>query len=327
MDEEIIKNRICEALKPLHNVLRTRHYSPNTEKTYTFWVKYLLYFFKDIEPKMVNEDHVSQFLTYLAVRKQISPTTQNQALNAVVFYFRHVRKVSQFRVPNYRAAKPTERLPVVFTRDEMRRIFSHLDDVYWVVCQVLYGSGLRLSECLTLRVKDIDLDRREILVRDGKGRKDRRTMLSEVVIPRLKTIMKRTKHLHEIDLIEGLGEVDLPYALAKKYPKAARDFAFQFVFASEVRSTDPKTGRRGRFHISKDSVNRHLKKAIKAAGIHKHGSAHALRHSFATSLLEDGYDIRTVQTLLGHKDVSTTMIYTHVLNKGGQAVRSPADRF
>jgi len=325
MNEEIIKDRIQAALSSIHTVMRTRHYSQNTEKTYTFWTKYLLYFFKELEPDTVNESHVGQFLSFLAVRKKVSPATQNQALNALVFYFRHVRKQTSIRIPNYTSAKPSERLPVVFTRGEMKRLFENLDGVYWVICQLLYGSGLRLSECLTLRVKDIDLDRREILVRDGKGRKDRRTMLSEVVMPRLEVIMKRTKHLHEIDLLEGMGEADLPYALAKKYPQAIKDFSFQFVFASEFRSTNPKTGRRGRFHVSKDSVNRHLKSAIKKAEIHKHGSAHVLRHSFATSLLEAGYDIRTVQTLLGHKDVSTTMIYTHVLNKGGQAVRSPAD--
>ena len=208
----------------------------------------------------------------------------------------------------------------------MKRVFEHLEGIYWVIAQILYGSGLRLSECLMLRIKDIDLDRREILVRDGKGRKDRRTMLPEGVIPQLEIIIQRTKHLHEMDLLEGLGLADLPYALAKKYPNAAKEFGFQFVFASELRSVNPKTGRKGRYHISKDSVNRYLKRAIKKAEIYKHGSAHSFRHTFATSLLEDGYDIRTVQTLLGHKDVSTTMIYTHVLNKGRQGVRSPADR-
>jgi len=326
MDDEFIKRRIIEALKPIHTVMRTRQYSANTERTYTFWTKYLLYFFKELAPETLQPTHVGQFLSFLAVRKQVSPATQNQALNALVFYFRHIRKHPQFRIPNYSAAKKTERLPVVFTQGEMKRILDNMDGIYWVIAQILYGSGLRLSECLMLRIKDIDLDRREILVRDGKGRKDRRTMLPEKVISQLKIIIKRTKHLHDMDLLEGLGETDLPYALAKKYPKAAKDFGFQFVFASETRSVNKKTGRKGRFHISKDSVNRYLKRAIKKAGIYKHGSAHSLRHSFATSLLEDGYDIRTVQTLMGHKDVSTTMIYTHVLNKGGQGVKSPADR-
>jgi len=326
MDEELIKKRILTALAPIHTVMRTRHYSENTEKTYTFWTKYFFYFFKELEPTSLYESHVGQFLSFLAVRKQVAPATQNQALNALVFYFRRVRRQADIRIPNFSSAKPSVRLPVVFTQNEMKRLFEHLDGVYWVACQLLYGSGLRLSECLTLRVKDVDLDRQEILVRDGKGRKDRRTMLSDAVVPRLERVIKRTKHLHEIDLLEGMGETDLPYALAKKYPNAAKEFSFQFVFASEFRSVNPKTGKQGRFHISKDSINRHLKCAIKQAGIHKHGSAHVLRHSFATSLLEAGYDIRTVQTLLGHKDVSTTMIYTHVLNKGGQAVRSPADK-
>lgn len=320
------EQQVLAALRSLKTVIRTKHYSQNTEKTYTFWTKDFFYFFKVLEPVHLTPDHVGQYLSYLAIRRQVSPATQNQALNALVFYFRHVKRCGDFRIPHYSSAKKSERLPVVFTQSEMKRLFKQLDGIYWVICQLLYGSGLRLTECLTLRIKDIDIDRREILIRDGKGRKDRRTTLPLGVIPQLTTFIERSHHLHDIDCLAGLGSVDLPYALAKKYPHAAKDFRFQYVFASDTLSIHPKTRLKSRNHISRDSVNRRLKQAIVRANIYKHGSAHSLRHSFATSLLENGYDIRTVQTLMGHKDVSTTMIYTHVLNKGGHGVQSPADQ-
>ena len=326
MEQSSMDQRIKPLLQRLNAKIRSRHYSDNTLKTYTFWVKDFMCFFSSIEPDHLTASHAGQYLSYLAIRRQISPATQNQALNAIVFYFKHARNIASFRIPNYSPAKKSERLPVVFNQQEMSRLFQHLNGIYWVIGQLLYGSGLRLTECLTLRVKDVDLDRREILVRDGKGRKDRRTMLAQGVIPKLETTISRAQHFHNIDLLEGYGKTDLPYALSKKYPNAASDFRFQYIFASDYRSTNPKNGSVSRLHISKDSVNRRIKAAVKNAGITKFGTAHTLRHAFATSLLENGYDIRTVQTLMGHKDVSTTMIYTHVLNKGGHGVVSPADK-
>ncbi|MDH5547791.1 MAG: integron integrase [Gammaproteobacteria bacterium] len=319
------KQRILAAIEPLRVAIKTKHYSPKTEKAYTFWLKSFFFFYEARDPSSLQEDDVGAFLSYLAVRKHVSPATQNQALNAIVFYFRYVRKTPLKSIIQFTYAKPSQRVPVVFSRREVRVFLEQLRGITWVVCQILYGSGLRLSECLSLRIKDIDLDRREILVRDGKGRKDRRTVLPECVVVQLEKVIQRAKHLHEMDLLDGFGEVQLPYALARKYPGAVKEFAWQFVFASPQRAVDPQTGREWRSHISPDSIQRRFKEGIKKAGITKKATPHVLRHSFATHLLEDNYDIRTVQTLLGHKDVSTTMIYTHVLNKGGQAVRSPAD--
>ena len=216
-------------------------------------------------------------------------------------------------------------MPVVFSRDEIRKLFEHLNGTSRTIVSLLYGAGLRLQECLQLRIKDIDFDRNEITVRNGKGGKDRVTMLPVNLRDELRNCVEHSKHLREFDLKEGFGEVSLPNALERKYPNAARSIAWQYVFPSKNRSTDPLSGRIKRHHYYPNSVSKNVKKAMKAAGIHKHGSCHTFRHSFATHLLEDGYDIRTLQELLGHKDVKTTMVYTHVLNKGGRGVRSPLE--
>lgn len=243
-----------------------------------------------------------------------------------MFLYRNVLDTPLGEIPDLVYAKPKRRLPTVFTRDEVRAIFENITGIQLLIVSLLYGSGLRLKECLRLRVKDVDFGAQQITVRDGKGGKDRVTLLPDKLVGALQKAIERSRHYHSLDLEDGLGETILPYALARKYPNAGFEFAWQFVFPSYKRSVDPRSKKESRYHVSRDSVQRAVKRALRAAGIHKHGSCHTFRHSFATHLLEDGYDIRTVQELLGHADISTTQIYTHVLNRGVNGVRSPADR-
>jgi integron integrase len=268
---------------------------------------------------------ISRFLCYLARERNTSASTQNQALSALLFLYREVLDKPIDRVDGIERAKKSQRLPVVFTREEAKAVLNHIRSEMWLMASLLYGSGLRLMECVRLRVKDVDFSQSQIIVREGKGNKDRITMLPESLINPLQRQLERVKAIHEMDVREGFGRVYLPLALARKYPEANREWYWQYVFPASKRSIDPGSGRIQRHHISETALQKAVKEAIRRAGINKPGSCHTLRHSFATRLLENGYDVRTIQELLGHADLQTTMIYTHVLNKGGKGVRSPLD--
>ena len=306
-------------------VARVRHLSLRTERAYSDWIRRFILFHKKRHPEQMAEGEIRQFLSHLAVEGNVSASTQNVALCALLFLYRDVLQVELPYVAGITRAKRPARVPVVFTRGEVSSLMSHLSGTYSLIAGLLYGSGLRLMEAARLRVKDLDFDYMEILVRDGKGEKDRRTILPRPLSEPLRHQFERVKLLHEKDLREGFGEVYLPYALARKYPSAAREWAWQYIFPSSRLSVDPRSGVTRRHHASADSVQREVKRAIRQAGIAKHGGCHTLRHSFATHLLEDGYDLRTIQELLGHADVRTTQIYTHVLNRGGRGVRSPLE--
>lgn len=304
--------------------MRTSHYSLNTERTYWHWIRRFIFFNNKRHPNDLAEPEIAQFLSHLAVHEHISSSTQRQVLSALIFLYRTVlnREISldEWVKPN----KP-KRLPVVLTQQEVKDLLSNLSEPYLTIAQLLYGAGLRLNEALSLRIKDVDLQRNEITIRQGKGAKDRITMLPIAAKQGLITAIDRAKSLHEVALAEGVIHVAMPNALAKKYPSAGKQKAWQFIFASHKLSTDPISKKIGRHHIHSRSVQKAVKAALLKADIHKHAGCHTLRHSFATHLLERGQDIRTVQELLGHSNVNTTMIYTHVLNKGGRGVTSPLD--
>jgi integron integrase len=307
-------------------VARVRHLSLRTEQAYSDWIRRFILFHRKRHPEQMGAEEIQLFLSHLAVEGQVSASTQNVALCALLFLYRDVLQVELPYVEGIQRAKRPIRVPVVFTRTEVSSLLSCLSGTYGLVAGLLYGSGLRLMEAARLRVKDVDFEYMEILVRDGKGEKDRRTILARPLAEPLRRHLERVRLLHEKDLSEGFGEVYLPYALARKYPAAAREWAWQYVFPSVKLSVDPRSGVTRRHHTSADSMQREVKRAIKSAGITKHGGCHTLRHSFATHLLEDGYDLRTIQELLGHSDVRTTQIYTHVLNRGGRGVRSPLEQ-
>ncbi len=312
-------------LDRLRQACRVRHYSIRTEEAYHDWCRRFVLFHDKRHPLEVGAAGVSAFLTHLAVERQVGPSTQNQALNALLFLYRQVLGVEPGLFADVvRAARP-RRLPVVLSRDEVRRLLADLTGTPGLMARVQYGGGLRLLECLRLRVKDVDFELGQIVVRDGKGGKDRRTVLPKSVRLSLADHLADVRDLHTADLEAGYGSVWLPDALAVKWPTAATDWLWQWVFPSARRSTDPRSGLVRRHHANEGAVNRAYRAAAQAAGLSKRVSSHALRHSFATHLLESGADIRTVQELLGHADVETTMIYTHVLNKGGRGVDSPLD--
>jgi integron integrase len=312
-------------LEQARDAIRLRHYSIRTEESYLRWMKQFILFHNKRHPAQMGEPEVTAFLSHLAVDRKVSSSTQNQALAALLFLYKEVLKQPLDWLDNIQRAKKPERLPLVFTRQEVRSILMHLEGSKWIVGSLLYGAGLRLLECLRLRIKDIDFGYNQILVRDGKGAKDRITVLPGIVREPLQHHLVKVKALHELDLREGFGQVYLPDALARKYPNAPREWGWQYSFPAAKRSVDPRSGEIRRHHIPESVIQKSVKAAIRKAGIAKPGSCHTFRHSFATHLLDGGYDIRTVQELLGHKDVSTTMIYTHVLNRGGQGVRSPID--
>jgi len=312
-------------LDQVRSAIRIRHYSPRTEKSYVYWIRFYIRYSGMKHPLELDEDDVGRFLSFLAIKRKVSPSTQNIALNAIVFLYKNVLDRPLGKIINGVRAKRSRNVPVVFSRDEVHRILEQLEGKYRLIACLLYGSGLRLLECLQLRIKDIDFDRNELVVRRGKGNKDRVTVLPASLHEDLHECIRHSKALHELDLREGFGETSMPYALSRKYPNAAKSIGWQYAFPSENRSVDPLSGRVKRHHLYHTTVQKQVKRAIKMAGILKHGSCHTFRHSFATDLLEDGYDIRTLQELLGHKDVKTTMIYTHVLNKGGRGVRSPLE--
>lgn len=310
-------------LNQVRDTIRTRHYSIRTEQVYLGWIRQFILFHGKRHPRELGEAEVSAFLTWLAVRRNVAPSTQNQALNALVFMYRHVMGRPLGDILDAVRAKRPERLPVVLTRAEVRRLFQALDGPHWLPACLLYGSGLRLMECLRLRVKDLDFEHRSITVRGGKGGKDRVVVLPDPCIAPLQRHLEAVRNLHEKDLHDGFGAVWLPHALARKYPRAATSWAWQYVFPASRRSVDPRSGVTRRHHLDESCVQKAVKLAVRRARIMKPASCHTLRHSFATHLLERGMDIRTVQEQLGHKDVRTTQIYTHVLQRGGNAVLSP----
>jgi integron integrase len=303
-----------------------RHYSLATERTYCHWVRRFIYFHGKRHPADMGAAEVEAFLSALATELEVSASTQNQALHALLFLYRDVLGVTLPWLDGITRAKVAKRLPVVLTVGEVQRLLRHVSGTNGLVIRLLYGTGLRIKECLRLRVKDMDLDRGELIVREGKGNKDRVTMLPASLAPALRDHLVERRRWHDLDLATGHADVELPDALVRKYPRAGREWAWQYVFAAPGYSTDPRTGAIRRHHWSERNIQRAVRAAAQAAAIPKAVHPHSLRHSFATHLLEAGYDIRTVQELLGHSDVATTMIYTHVLNKGGRGVVSPLDR-
>ena len=311
-------------LDQLRESLRVRHYARRTEEAYCHWVKRYIYFHGVRHPREMAEPEINAFLTHLAVKGKVSASTQNQALNALIYLYRQVLDAEIGDLNVIRAKRP-KRLPVVMTKDEVKSVLDQMEGVRWLVASLLYGSGLRLMECLGLRVQDVDFKSCEVIVRNGKGGKDWWIMLPRTLVKPLEEHQCKMKSVHEKDLADGWGRIILPGGLERKYPKAPFEWRWQWVFPQENRWINQKTKEQGRHHIHESIIQKEVRAAVKSAGIAKHATCHTFRHSFATHLLESGYDIRTVQELLGHNDVKTTMIYTHVLNRGAGGVNSPFD--
>jgi integron integrase len=307
--------------------IRVRHYSRRTEEAYVHWMRRFIVFHGRRHPRELGAAEVQAFIAWLATDRQVSASTQNQALSAVMFLYKEVLRIDIEAVVLAPRARMPSRVPVVLTPSEVRAVVERLAGVPRLVAMLLYGAGLRLQECLELRVKDLDFERREITVRRGKGQKDRRVMLPDAMRPALERHLEDVRLLHQQDLASGFGRVALPGALERKYPAAPCEWAWQFVFPAGRICRDERYGSPSRFHLHESAIQRAVTQAARAAGLAKRVGCHTFRHSFATHLLESGSDIRTVQELLGHADVSTTMIYTHVLNRGGLGVRSPLDRW
>lgn len=304
--------------------LQARHYARRTVTTYEQWLRRFLRFHGLRHPREMGSTEVNSFLTHLAVERRVSPSTQNQALAALLFLYRNLLE-RDLELTSVVRARSRQRLPVVLTTEEVRAVLQRLDGIAGLVAGLLYGSGLRLMEAVRLRVQDLDFSRRELTVRDGKGGKDRRTLLPDRMVEQLRSHLQTVRALHRKDLTDGWGRVELPHALARKYPNAPVEWGWQWVFPQHNRWRDRTTGAEGRHHIDPSLIQKAVRKAVLAAGISKPATCHTLRHSFATHLLERGQDIRTIQELLGHSDLKTTMIYTHVLNRGPMGVASPAD--
>jgi integron integrase len=313
-------------LDRVREAIRTRHYSRRTDKAYVHWIKRYIFFRSKRHPAEMGATEITRFLTSLAIDRKVAASTQNQALSALLFLYREVLQQEVPWLDDFVYAKRPHNLPVVLTRDEVRAVLAEIHGVPRLMAFLLYGAGLRLLECARLRVKDIDLARNQIIVRAGKGNKDRLTMLPAAIKADLTRHLESVRRQHQIDLQNGAGWVELPGALARKYPNAGREWSWQWTFPATRIYVDRWTGQRGRHHLHESVLQRAVKTAGLRTGIAKRVSCHTFRHSFATHLLEDSYDIRTVQKLLGHEDVSTTMVYTHVLNRGPGAVGSPADR-
>ena len=306
--------------------IRRLNYSYQTETAYLGWIIRYIRFNKSQPPLELNDTHVVNYLNYLTQSRGVSASTQNQALCAIVFLYKQVLKEPLGKLENLKRAKESEHIPVVFSVDEARQVISSIEGVKKLAVQLMYGSGLRISEVLRLRIKDLDFDYRQIFVLNSKGLKDRVTLMPELLYGPLKQQSRKVKNLHDRDLQRGWGTVVLPNALSAKYPNAGAKLGWQYLFPSKTRRKDPRTGKYQRYHISGSAIQKEVSRSLKENRINKQASCHTFRHSFATHLLMDGYDIRTVQELLGHKNLKTTMIYTHVLNKGGKGVRSPIDK-
>ena len=311
-------------LDQVRAVMRMRHYALSTEVSYVSWMRRYILFHDKKHPKDMAEREIESFLTSLALDGNVSASTQNQAFNALLFLYREILEIELDEIDSFRAKEP-DRLPVVCTKDECLSIFEHMSGVPLLICKLLFGGGLRLKESLRLRVKDVDYAMNQIVVRNGKGFKDRTTIFPDSLKPELTRHIGRVKEQHKKDLNSGFGSVYMPYALDRKYPNASRQWGWQYVFPASKISRDPRSGQMRRHHVYDRTIQRKVAEAVKRTDINKHVTPHVFRHSFATFLLSDGYDIRTIQELLGHNDVATTMIYTHVLNKGGKGVRSPLD--
>ncbi len=313
-------------LDQVRDMIRLKHYSYRTEVSYVDWIRRFILFHNKRHPREMGVAEIEAFLTHLAVEGKVAASTQNQAFSAVLFLYRDVLRIEFEQPIQALRAKASRYLPTVLTPQEVQSVIERLEGTYQLVVQLLYGSGLRLREALNLRVKDVDFGQCQLGIRDAKGRESRVTMLPDCLIQPLQMHLELMKRQHQCDLARGYGSVYLPYALAQKYPNAERVWGWQFVFMSERISCDPRSGVVRRHHLHESGLQRAIKQAVRQAKINKRVSCHTLRHSFATHLLQNGYDIRTVQELLGHKDVKTTMIYTHVLNRGGRGVRSPLDQ-
>lgn len=318
-------DRPKQLLERVREVLRLNHYAIRTEEAYVHWIRRFVLFHGKRHPREMGAPEVEDFLTDLATAGNVGVSTQKQALNAIAFLYNRVLQQPFGALAHLESTKRPQRQPLVLTKAEIDRIVQAMEGTYQLMTKLLFGTGLRLLECLRLRVKDVDFALNQIVVRHGKGGKDRVTMLPQSLKPRLEEHLRRVRVLHESDVSEGFGRVFLPDALERKFPLANRQWGWQWVFPAKSLSLDPRSGERRRHHAHENSLQKAVKKAVRIAGIHKPASCHTLRHSFATHLLQAGYDIRTVQQLLGHSDVSTTMIYTHVLNQGGLGVRSPLD--
>ncbi len=315
-----------EVIRRLITQIRRRAYSIRTEQAYELWLCRFIRFTGTDDPAVLGGGEVIRFLEYLAVERRVAVSTQNQAFNALVFFYNNVLELPLGELGGFKRAKRPRRLPVVLTREEVRRLLAGIDGLHGLMARLIYGTGMRLMECIRLRVQDIDFDYRQIVIRNAKGAKDRLVPLPGVLIETMRKHLADVRATHLEDLDRGLGVVYLPDALDRKYPNAAREWIWQYAFPSGRLSVDPRSGRTRRHHIHENSLQKAVKRAAQAAAVSKKVSTHTLRHSFATHLLESGYDIRTVQELLGHADVSTTMIYTHVLNRGGKGVQSPLDK-
>lgn len=318
-------SRSPRLLEQVRRAIRARHYSPRTEKTYVGWIRRYVLFHGKRHPGEMGEAELTAFLSHLATDRKVSASTQNQALSALLFLYKEVLGKELPWLDGLVRAKRPHRIPVVLSQGEVMNLLQLMRGTTWLMASLLYGSGLRLMECARLRVKDLDLERREIRVRDGKGRKDRITLLPSKLVSPLNAQLAFAKKQHEADLLLGNGSVEIPFALSRKYPRAAWEWGWQWVFPATRPYRDRETGLHRRHHLHESVLQRAVKDAARRTGIAKPATCHTLRHSFATHLLESGYDIRTIQELLGHRDVSTTMIYTHVLNRGGLGVRSPLD--
>jgi integron integrase len=312
-------------LDQVREILRIKHYSYRTEQTYLDWIKRFILFHNKRHPRDMGADEVQAFISYLANERHVAASTQNQALSAIVFLYKYVLQ-KEILLPSdiLRPGRP-QRIPTVLSHQEAMSVIGKMKGTPKLIVQLLYGSGLRITECLRLRIKDLDFANHQVIVHDGKGKSDRATILPDSLVADLRSQIETTRLIHQKDLKEGFGEVSLPYALAQKYPNASREFSWQYVFPSLNRSVDPVSKRTKRHHLDVTVVQKAVRQAVLAAGLDKPVSPHTFRHSFATQLLQNGYDIRTVQELLGHKDVKTTMIYTHVLQRGAGAVKSPLD--
>ena len=322
--QNVIQKRKPKLLDEVRITLRTNHYSRKTEECYVSWIKKFIIFNNKRHPNELGKEEIKKFINYLAVDKHVSSSTQNQALQGILYLYKNIVKKEIGWLEDIKHTARVKHLPVVFSKREVGKIFENLSGTSKLVASLLYGSGLRLSECLHLRVKDIDFDYKQLIVRDGKGEKDRYTVLPITIIPELKDHLKQVYKKHKSDLALGKGETILPYALKKKYPNAGKEFGWQYIFPADKFIKDKETNLTVRWHIHESTIQRAVKEAIIKAGINKSGSPHTFRHSFATHLLENGSDIRTIQELLGHNSIKNTMIYTHVLNRG-LGVKSPLD--